>query len=106
MQLKNLFSSNAEVVDAICMTLRAGFSETDPGPFVFPPQMVTELIVSNWQSRIATVVNTASAFASSLNAGRFKQHVASALGILLPWVFNLLYQLPGKSYWPPKFVGH
>ncbi|KAI1189881.1 armadillo-type protein [Nemania serpens] len=99
-QLKNLFSSNAEVVDAICMTLRAGFSETDPGPFAFPPQMVTELIVSNWQSRIATVVNTASAFASSLNAGRFKQHVVSTLGVLLPWVFNLLYQLPDPEVDP------
>ncbi|KAI0458355.1 armadillo-type protein [Xylaria acuta] len=93
-QLKNLFSNNAEVVDAICTILRAGFSETDPGPFVFSPQMVTELIVSNWQSRIATVVNTASAFASSLNAGRFKQHVVPTLGTLLPWVFNLLHQLP------------
>ncbi|KAI0874727.1 armadillo-type protein [Hypoxylon argillaceum] len=93
-QLKNLFSNNAEVVDAICTILRAGFSETDPGPFVFPPQVVTELIVSSWQSRVATVVNTASAFASSLNAGRFKQHVIPTLGTLLPWVFNLLHQLP------------
>ncbi|KAF2965766.1 hypothetical protein GQX73_g7790 [Xylaria multiplex] len=93
-QLKGLFSSSAEVVDAICTILRAGFSESDPGPFVFPPQMVTELIISDWQSRIATVVNTASAFASSLNAGRFKQHVVPTLRTLLPWVFNLLHQLP------------
>ncbi|KAI0400949.1 armadillo-type protein [Xylaria palmicola] len=93
-QLKDLFSINAEVVDAICTILRAGFSETDPGPFVFPPQMVTELIVSNWQNRVATVVNTASAFASSLNGGRFKQHAVPTLGTLLPWVFNLLHQLP------------
>lgn len=93
-QLKNLFSYSTEVVDSICMILRAGFSETDPGPFVFPPRMVTELIVSNWQSRIATVVNTASTFASSLNAGRFKQHVVPTLTVLLPWVFNLLHQLP------------
>ncbi|KAI0443870.1 armadillo-type protein [Xylaria telfairii] len=96
-QLKNLFSNNTEVVDAICTILRAGFSETDPGPFVFPPQMVTELLVSNWQSRIATVVNTASAFASSLNARRFKQHVVPTLGTLLPWVFNLLHQLPNPE---------
>ncbi|KAI8635027.1 armadillo-type protein [Xylariaceae sp. FL1651] len=93
-QLKDLFSNNTEVVDTICTILRAGFSETDPGPFVFPPQMVTELIVSNWQSRIATVVNTASAFVSSLNTGRSKQHIAPTLGTLLPWVLNLLHQLP------------
>ncbi|KAI0115812.1 armadillo-type protein [Nemania sp. FL0031] len=93
-QLKDLFSNNTDVVDAICTILRAGFSETDPGPFVFPPQVVTELIISNWRSCIATVVNTASAFASSLNAGRLKQHVVPTLGTLLPWVFNLLHQLP------------
>ncbi|KAI1826185.1 armadillo-type protein [Xylaria intraflava] len=93
-QLKDLFSDNAEVVDTICTILRAGFSETDAGPFVFPPQMVTELIVSKWRSRITTVVNTASAFVSSLNAGRFKQHIVPTLGILLPWVLNLLHQLP------------
>ncbi|KAJ2989104.1 hypothetical protein NUW58_g3638 [Xylaria curta] len=93
-QLKNLFSSNAEVVDVICTILRAGFSETEPGPFVFPPHMVTELIVSDWQGRIATIVNTASAFASSLNAGRYRQHVVQTLGTLLPWVLNLLHQLP------------
>ncbi|KAI0976037.1 armadillo-type protein [Xylaria arbuscula] len=96
-QLKDLFSSNAEIVDAICTILRAGFSETEPGPFVFPPEMVTELITSNWQSRVATVVNTASAFASSLNAGRFRQHVIPTLTILLPWVFNLLHGLPGPE---------
>ncbi|KAI1282285.1 armadillo-type protein [Xylaria sp. FL0933] len=96
-QLKDLFSSNAEVVDIICTILRAGFSETEPGPFVFPPQMVTELITSNWQSRIATVVNTASAFASSLNSGRLRQHTVPTLGTLLPWVFNLLHQLPGPE---------
>ncbi|KAI1268616.1 armadillo-type protein [Xylariaceae sp. FL1019] len=93
-QLKDLFSTNNEVVDTICNILRAGFSETEPGPFVFPPQMVTNLIVSNWQNRIATVVNTASIFVSSLNSGRTKQHTAPTLSILLPWVFNLLHSLP------------
>ncbi|KAI0022088.1 armadillo-type protein [Xylariomycetidae sp. FL0641] len=93
-QMKDLFSSNIEVVDAICTILRAGFSELEAGPFVFPPEMVTELITSNWQGRIATVVNTASAFVSSLNSGRYKQYMASTLARLLPWVFNLLHQLP------------
>ncbi|KAI0860991.1 armadillo-type protein [Xylaria cubensis] len=93
-QFKDLFSDNVEVVDAICTILRAGFTETEPGPFVFPPQMVTELIVSHWRRHVAFVVSAASAFVSSLNARRFKQHVVSTLGVLLPWVFNLLHQLP------------
>ncbi|CAJ2505947.1 Uu.00g000770.m01.CDS01 [Anthostomella pinea] len=94
MRLKDLFSGNSEVVDVICAVLRAGLSETEPGPFVFPPLMVTGLITSSWNNRVATVVNTASAFVSSLNAGRYKQHIAPTLGQLLPWVFNLLHQLP------------
>ncbi|KAI0480788.1 armadillo-type protein [Xylariaceae sp. FL0804] len=93
-QLKDYFSANTEVVDVICTILRAGFSEAEPGPFVFPPQMVTQLLISNWQSRIATVVNTASAFVSSLNAGRNQKHIAPTLGQLLPWVVDLLHQLP------------
>ncbi|KAI1338073.1 armadillo-type protein [Xylariaceae sp. FL0016] len=93
-QLKDLFSVNSEVVDVICTILRAGFSETEPGPFVFPAPMVTELIISNWQSRVATVINTASAFVSSLNIGKNKQHIAPTLAQLLPWVFSHLNQLP------------
>ncbi|KAI2642789.1 armadillo-type protein [Xylaria nigripes] len=99
-QLKDLFSNHTEVVDTICTILRAGFSETDPGPFVFPAQMVTELIVSNWQSRITAVVNTTSAFANSLSAGDHRQQIIPTLGILLPWVFNLLHQLPDPEIDP------
>jgi hypothetical protein len=99
-QLKDLFSNNAEVVDVICTILRAGFSEGEPGPFVFPPQLITELITGNWQSRIATVVNIASVFVSSLNVGLFKKHIEPTLRALLPWVFNLLHQLPSKSPQP------
>ncbi|KAI1638832.1 armadillo-type protein [Biscogniauxia mediterranea] len=93
-QFRNLFSSNVEVVDVICTILRAGFSETDPGPFVFPPQVVTEFITGDWQNRIATVVNTASVFVTSLSSGKHKQYIAPAISRLLPWVVGLLHQLP------------
>ncbi|KAI1479635.1 ARM repeat-containing protein [Daldinia eschscholtzii] len=92
-RLKETFSSNSEVVDVICSILRAGFSETEPGPFVFPPQMVTEFIISRWHNRIATVVNTASVFVTSLSSGNQKKYVAEVLSQLLPWVFGLLSQL-------------
>ncbi|KAI0849349.1 ARM repeat-containing protein [Daldinia vernicosa] len=92
-RLKETFSSNSEVIDVICSILRAGFSETEPGPFVFPPQMVTEFITSRWDNRVATVVNTASVFVTSLNSGNQKSYVAEALSQLLPWVFSLLNQL-------------
>ncbi|KAI0013939.1 armadillo-type protein [Xylariaceae sp. FL0662B] len=96
-QLKETFSNNSEVVDVICTILRAGFSETEPGPFVFPPEMVTEFITSAWHNRIATVVNTASVFVSSLHNGCHKNYIGQALGKLLPWVFGLLHQLSGPD---------
>ncbi|KAI1760147.1 ARM repeat-containing protein [Hypoxylon sp. FL1150] len=91
--LRDTFSSSSEVVDVICSILRAGFSETEPGPFVFPPQLVTEFIVSRWNNRIATVVNTASVFVTSLGNGKQKTYIREALRHLLPWVLALLRQL-------------
>ncbi|KAI0382663.1 ARM repeat-containing protein [Hypomontagnella monticulosa] len=92
-QLRNTFSNNSEVVDVICGIIRAGFSEAEPGPFVFPPQMVTEFITGPWLSRTSTVVNTASVFVTSLSSGSQKKYVGEVLEKLLPWVFGLLYQL-------------
>ncbi|KAI0389856.1 armadillo-type protein [Xylariaceae sp. FL0594] len=96
-QLKAWFSSNAEVVDVICAIVRAGFSEREPGLFVLPPAMVTELVTSNWQSRTAALVSLATAFVNSLYAGIYKQHLQSTLDTLLPWVLNLLHQQPAPN---------
>ncbi|KAI1781451.1 ARM repeat-containing protein [Hypoxylon cercidicola] len=92
-KLRETFSWSSEVVDVICSILRAGFSENEPGPFVFPPQLVTEFIISRWNNRVATVVNTASVFVTSLSNGSHKKYIGEALGHLLPWVFGLLNQL-------------
>ncbi|KAI1213410.1 ARM repeat-containing protein [Annulohypoxylon truncatum] len=92
-RLKETFSSNSEIVDVTCSIIRAGFSESEPGPFVFPPRMVTEFIISRWNHRVATVVNTASVFVTSLCSGNQKGYVGEVLGQLLPWVFSLLHQL-------------
>lgn len=97
MKLKQTFSRSSEVVDVICSILRAGFSETEPGPFVFPPQLVTEFIISPWNNRAAIVVNTASVFVTSLANGNQKKFIGEALGHLLPWIFGLLHQLAGKQ---------
>ncbi|KAH9903711.1 armadillo-type protein [Xylariomycetidae sp. FL2044] len=96
-RLKDGFSGFSEVVDSLCGVLRAGFSETESGPFVFPPPMVAGFITSSWETRIATVVNTASAFASSLNTGRHKKYIGETLQTLLPWVFGLLSRLSGPE---------
>ncbi len=97
LQLKDKFSAQGEVVEVLCSILRAGFSETEPGPFVFPPEMVTAFITSTWHNRIPVVVNTASAFISSLHYGKYKSYVSQALAQLLPWVLGLLGQLPNPD---------
>lgn len=92
-QLKDKFSAQGEVVEVLCSILKAGFSETELGPFVFPPEMVTAFITSTWHNRIPVVVNTASAFLSSLHYGKYKAYVSQVLSQLLPWVLGLLGQL-------------
>lgn len=56
--------------------------------------MVTAFITSAWHNRIPVVVNTASAFLSSLHYGKQKTYVSQALAQLLPWALGLLNQLP------------
>ncbi|KAH7038000.1 armadillo-type protein [Microdochium trichocladiopsis] len=93
-QLKDTFSYSTEAVDVLCAILRTGFPELDPGPFVFEPHMVTEFLTSAWQNRISTVVNTASAFLSSLHHGKSgKEDVETALRRLLQWTLSVLHQL-------------
>lgn len=97
-QLKDAFSYSVEAVDVLCGILRTGFPESEPGPFVFPPQMVTEFLTSTWQNRTSAVVNTASAFLSSLHHGNNKKEdIETALQKLLQWTLGVLHQLNGKS---------
>lgn len=89
------FPTNGEVVEVICNIFRAGFSETEPGPFVFPPPIVSSFFTSLTINapRIGTVVSTACSFLSSLFKGSSDQFVPS-LTQLLPWVVSLLQALP------------
>lgn len=93
LRMKETFGDSSEVLAVICSIIRAGFSETEPGPFVFPPPMVTEFLTSTWPNPVASAVSTASAFVSSLYNGNNKSYIPQALGILLPWVIDLLYTI-------------
>jgi hypothetical protein len=89
------FPANGEVVEVICNIFRAGFSEIEPGPFVFPPSIVSSFFTSLTINapRIGTVVSTACSFLSSLFKGPPDQLVPT-LSQLLPWVVSLLQALP------------
>ncbi|KAH6661262.1 armadillo-type protein [Truncatella angustata] len=92
-RLKDEFSVSTEALDVICSILKAGFSETEPGPFVLPPQIVTEFITSTWYHRVASAISTACVFVTSLANGNFKNQVPQTIERLLPWVAGLLQQL-------------
>ncbi|EME43520.1 hypothetical protein DOTSEDRAFT_174398 [Dothistroma septosporum NZE10] len=49
-----------EVVDSVCQVFKAGFAETEPGPFVFPPNMIVSFLeqCTIATSHLETVLST------------------------------------------------
>ncbi|KAJ4304020.1 member of the karyopherin-beta [Collariella sp. IMI 366227] len=94
-EVQRVFGSTGEAVEIICNIFRAGFSETEPGPFVFPPDMVTEYFVQQRfeTPRVGTLLSTACSFVGSLYRGP-KAYVPAQLVRLVPWVISILQGLP------------
>jgi hypothetical protein len=88
------FPDNGEVIECTCSVFRAGFSETEPGPFVFAPDTVTSFFTSMTiaSPRIGTVVSNACSYLSSLLKGP-PIHLVPNISKLLPWVIGLLQAL-------------
>ncbi|KAH6636082.1 armadillo-type protein, partial [Chaetomium tenue] len=101
-EVQRVFNTSGEVVEIICNIFRAGFSETEPGPFVFPPNVVTDYFVQQRfeTPRVGTLLSTACSFVGSLYRGP-KAHVPAQLARLLPWVVSILQALPGL---PPPYL--
>ena len=96
--VERLFGSSAEVIELICATLRCGFSEMEPGPFVLPPWDVTEYLTKHEDkvTRPGMFITTACAFMSSLQ-NQDVPDKSKILEALLLWVIGLLRRLPGKA---------
>lgn len=96
-QLHQVFGHSGEVTETICNIFKAGFSETDEGPFVFPPGVVIDFFTRNTSRnpRIGTLISTTCSFVSSLS-NRPKAQILECLSALLPWVLGLLKELKGK----------
>lgn len=97
LQIQNLFPTNSDVIDPICSILRSGFSESDPGPFVFHPHDIVQYLSRHDSNapRIGAFVDTACSFVSSLQH-RPIQHKDELLSTVLRWVIGLIQQLQGK----------
>ncbi|CAM1510299.1 Fc.00g006340.m01.CDS01 [Cosmosporella sp. VM-42] len=97
-QLQTTFNNSGEVTEIICSTLRSGFSEVEPGPFVLPPQCVAHYMTRHAAGtpRVGLLVSTACSFVSSLeHEGLQSQH--DILTTMLLWVVGLLRQLPNPE---------
>ncbi|EFX00419.1 importin [Grosmannia clavigera kw1407] len=94
--VQTAFPRSGEVVEVVCSILKAGFSETESGPFVFPPAMVTEFLIrQNSQTPyIGSIVNTSYSFVSSLHKSSDHEAMLKSLGSLIPWAIGLLQMLP------------
>ncbi|KAK7736290.1 member of the karyopherin-beta [Cytospora paraplurivora] len=94
-QIHQAFGRSGEVIETICNIFRAGFSETEDGPFVFPPGVVIGFFTQNGPSSpmIGTTISTMCSFVSSLS-NRPRAQILECLSSLLPWVLSLLKELP------------
>lgn len=99
-RLHEVFGHSGEVAETICHIFKAGFSETQEGPFVFPPEVVIGFFKHNTASnpRIGTLIRTACSFVSSLG-NRPVPDVMNCIASLLPWVLGLLKEINSK--WAP-----
>ncbi|KAI6778247.1 Importin beta-like protein [Emericellopsis cladophorae] len=98
-QPQRAFPLSVEVVDNICSILRSGFSETEHGPFVFPPRQIAEYLFSHTthSPRIGALVKTACSFTSSLKQYGEGSMRDNLLADLFTWAIGLLRGLPGPE---------
>ena len=98
LQVQSLFPTNTDVIDSICTILRCGFSENEPGPFVFHPHDIVQYLSRHDSGipRIGAFVDTACSFVSSLQH-QPGQHKQELLSTVLTWVIGLIQQLQGNA---------
>lgn len=98
LRLSDTFGRNSEVTELICSLLRCGFSETDPGPFVFHPETVAKFLMSHTGEtpRIGLLVSTGCSFMSSMHSHECPDR-QKILAALLGWVVGLLKQMSGMK---------
>jgi hypothetical protein len=97
-KVQETFGTSAEITETICSIFRYGFSETDPGPFCFSPDHVTQFLTrhSSASPGIGALIKTACSFVSSLRQLEPWKHQQCLYAVLL-WVIGLCKQLPGRD---------
>ncbi|RDW70210.1 putative importin 13 protein [Coleophoma crateriformis] len=92
------FRGRGDVVEAVCYIFRAGFTETEPGPFVLSVADVATIIMRFGirTPRLGFTINTACSLVSSQCVGS-AQKMDGVARDLLVWVTNLMLALEEPS---------
>ncbi|PFH55465.1 hypothetical protein XA68_18268 [Ophiocordyceps unilateralis] len=92
---ESAFPKSPEAMELICSVFRCGFSELDPGPFAFRPEVVAQYLTGNGveTQRIGLFVSTACSFVSSVRCNGSSDRQVIFASMLL-WTVGLLQQLP------------
>lgn len=93
----DVLGNQGEIIEDLCLILRYGFREEEPGPFVLPPIMAAQFLMkSNSQTpRLGRVINTA---ASLITSQKLATGIEEILETLLQWLSQLMQNLSGKSF--------
>lgn len=97
---------DGEIVDAACAVFRTGFSETTPGPFVFPPRVIAEFLLrwANSGIRVETVLSTASTMVSS-HSTEGSPNISGEVGQFLEFAVGLAERLENPQVDPEVSQG-
>ena len=97
-ELQVTFPSSGEVIESICNIFRAGFSETVPGPFVFPLATISGYLIRQPFStaRIGALIGMACSFVSSTTPRT--QGWGDVMPLTLGWVIRLVRELPSRRH--------
>lgn len=96
------FFEDGEIVDACLGVIKAGFTETIPNPFIFPPEVITDFIIQRGiqSSRIEAIVGIAGTFLCSAPVNNSR--IVEALR-LLEFVISLIEATNGWFFVSPFY---
>lgn len=88
-RVMDALKNSSEIIDIVCHIFRAGFTEREPGPFVFSPALVTQFLLQGnlRMPRPDLFIGTACSFINSFREVRRIDKEASAL---LAWLVGFL----------------
>lgn len=93
------FKWSGEIIEAGSQVLRTGYTETSPGPFVFPPQVTEEFVAHSdlRTAQLSTILDTAGAMLSR-HASDASARIDSSALIFLVHILKLISLLEGRFH--------